>query len=163
MNNPTINLVGFFISSQYLYYMSKLLNETFQKHLKLLHKKLKLKESELKYGNVEDREYLDNMGRGDDVDVLDYFNQIWEEITDLKEKYSTYSFNQCLKDSRTFIDFFDTLVSVHVNIDDFDFKNCPDVGDELNDIERKKYNKLVNDLYNRWKQTYGGDEKPDIC
>ena len=143
--------------------MSKLLNETFQKHLKLLHKKLKLKESELKYGNVEDKEYLDNMGRGDDVDVLDYFNQIWEEITDLKEKYSTYSFNQCLKDSRTFIDFFDTLVSVHVNIDDFDFKKCPDVGDELNDIERKKYNKLVNDLYNRWKQTYGDDIKPDIC
>ena len=109
------------------------------------------------------KEYLDNMGRGDDVDVLDYFDQIWEEITDLKEKYSTYSFNQCLKDSRTFIDFFDTLVSVHVNIDDFDFKNCPDVGDELNDIERKKYNKLVNDLYNRWKQTYGDDKKPGTC
>ncbi len=43
--------------------MSQLLNETFQKHLKLLHKKLKLNESELKYGNVEDSEYLDNMGK----------------------------------------------------------------------------------------------------
>ena len=63
--------------------MSQLLNETFQKHLKLLHKKLNLKESELKYG--EDKEYLDNMGRGDDVDVLEYFDQIWEEITDLKK------------------------------------------------------------------------------
>ena len=80
-----------------------------------------------------------------------------------KEKFSTYTFNQSLKDSSTFIDFFDTLVSVHVNIDDFDFKNCPDVGDELNDIERKKYNKLVNDLYNRWKQTYGDDKKPSTC
>jgi hypothetical protein len=33
----------------------------------------------------------------------------------------------------------------------------------LNDIERKKYNKLVNDLYNRWKQTYGDDKKPSTC
>ena len=37
------------------------------------------------------------------------------------------------------------------------------VSDELNDIERKKYNKLVNDLYNRWKQTYGDDKKPSTC
>ena len=51
--------------------MSNLINETFQKHLKLLHKKLNLKEYELKYGSVEDKEYLDNMGRGDDVDVLE--------------------------------------------------------------------------------------------
>ena len=92
--------------------MSNLINETFQKHLKLLHKKLNLKEYELKYGSVEDKEYLDNMGRGDDVDVLEYFDQIWEEITDLKEKFSTYSFNQCLKDSRTFIDFIDNKISI---------------------------------------------------
>lgn len=135
-----------------------ILNETFDKHLKLLKDKLNIKEisSQLQMPQIT--------GHGDDIFIGDYFNSIWEEISELKTRFPSYDFSDCLKESPTFNDFFGSMVSVDVDITDIDFDKCPDLGDELDDIERKKYNNIVKNLYNKWSQTFdSNDIKPSLC
>ena len=134
------------------------LNETFQKHLKLLYERLKLKEV-----SMNKFDYLSNIGSGDDVDEDQYLSQIWREIYDYKKFNKSATLNDCLKESPSFLDFIDALATSSVDISTLDFKMCPLKNDELTKVEKEKYNKIISSLEIKWNSTFKDGEDVETC
>lgn len=138
----------------------ELVNNVFKKHLDLMKNKLNLNEA----SNKDDIHYIRNMGIGTKLNIHTYEENIWEEIVDIKRVNPAYSLNDCLRESATFLDLMNDMMGIHVNVDQIDYTNCPDVaGKYLNKKEKEKYNKLINILSTRWINLYKTNSNIGLC